>query len=154
MLRILSSFATNATRYYNLDIIQGIHKGIEDPLSDWYRNVVIPCWEQSVSPRIKRLEEERAIMASSLMEEFAMVRFTSEDGQSISTVKEGAYRTGIWKRTAPYVRLHALQWCRYLTENIIALDQSHQDLPVFSDMYRVFYNDDKMFLGRKTWELV
>ena len=153
MMRILSTFATNGTRYYNIDAVLGKTVSYEDPLADWYKNVVRPCWEACVSTSSKEKVDRNAKMVGVLLEGTAWVQHTSEEGHALNEAYEASLRTGIWEKSAPYVRLHALQWCRFVGELISSYSYIHKDIPVFSEFYAKFCNDDSYLKSRKTWSL-
>ncbi|HSI20795.1 MAG TPA: hypothetical protein VLA04_03795 [Verrucomicrobiae bacterium] len=153
MLRVLSTFATNGTRYYNIDTVLGKALNYEDPLADWYKSVVLRCWQDCVRPSVKHTVESNARMVGALLGQFTFIQHTSEEGEPLNEVYEASLRTGIWERSAPYVRLHALQWSRFVGELLSSFSYNHADFPVFSEFYGKFYNPDSYLKSRKTWSL-
>jgi hypothetical protein len=85
------------------------------------------------------------------------VQHTSETGEEISDFEDASRRTGMWEAVAPYRRLAVLQVIRYWTELIRELGYAAQalpgeDIPYFSEVFALFYNDDSYLRSRKTWE--
>ena len=75
----------------------------------------------------------------------------------LTEIEEGSFRTGIFEAVAKYRRLYMLQIIRYLTELIEMLGHKASgvkgnEIPLFSEIFGLFYNEDEYFLGRKTWD--
>lgn len=160
IVKILSNFASNVTRYYNLDIIaKGDNKKIEEPISQWYKKVTLPLFKKYVSKQKKDGICRDASLASLVMNESVIVSHTNEAGKPMNNIFDASYQTGMLKATTPYIRLYILQICRFLSSVLselgrISFKKSNEDIPYMSDFFRVFNNKDSYFKKRKTWEIV
>lgn len=84
------------------------------------------------------------------------VLHSSEDGNIITDVREGSFRTGIYNSVTPYRQLYLAQIVRYWTELIWklqykAMDIGKDEIPYFSDMFGCFYNDNSYFRGIRNY---
>lgn len=105
---ILSDFATNGTRYYNLDFVTGRRTEV-DPVRQWWERVVVPVIEHHYKPVYRRRHEENARLFESLLAEHALVRHHTEVGQPITSICDASTRTGATEFAAPYVRMYVAQ---------------------------------------------
>lgn len=157
MVRILTKFATNVTRYYNLDLAAGKAASELDPVADWHRNVITVCWQEFVPARQKQVVYDNADFVGEMLGESTFVMFHTEEGEDLLDLTQASARTGIGRRAAPWVRLHVLQICRFLAGVMRAISYASYELkvelPIFSDFYRKFENPDSYLKGRKTWSI-
>ncbi len=91
------------------------------------------------------------------MQQFAVVRYSTEDNAELNDPIEASKRTGIWEAVAPYRQLYMLQIIRFFTELLMelgykAMEICPMDIPHFGEFFGLFYNDDAYFRGRKTWD--
>lgn len=156
----LSAFASNVTRYYNLDIVTNAPgvKHAADPVSSWFRNVVEPIVDNHVSTRHKEQVEADAALMDALTGDVTKVLHRSETGQPIETVYDASRQTGLTQRAEPYVRLYVLQIVRFLASVLSDLGyQAHvaglEDVPYLSEVFAIYNNDDSMLKSRKTWSI-
>jgi len=160
MITILSDFACNVTRYYNLDVVaQGNNNKNGEPISQWYQKVILPLFEKHVGQRKKERILNNALLVSRMMDGHAVVSHTDEAGETMNTMIEASFQTGLLEAVAPYTRLYVLQICRFLGAVLseygyIGMKRQVKDIPYMSDFFRVFHNKDILFKNRKTWEIV
>lgn len=144
-ISFLSDFA-KTTRYYNLNFLTNGNKGQSDPIKTW--NVDVGNLILKTYPlRGKRKVPDELI---DLMEPHTRVLGSAEDHSLINSVRgsvENSYRS---EHINKYGRLLALQITRALASTLGELGTA-EDIPYMSDFFRVYMNDDKMFLSRKTW---
>ncbi len=159
-VRILHGFASNLTRYHNIDYLtpDRVARSEDNPVGDWYQNVVIPSFEGFVSQRRKTQIHDNARMVAFMMEGIASIRHTSETGQELNDAYSASAQTGMTQSAAKYVRLHVLQLCRFATQTVVELSYDAMkagvpDVPHVSEMYAIFCNSDDYFKGRASWSI-
>lgn len=153
IVRILSDFAVG-DRYSNINLlVSDPRQG--DPVASWYANVDEPLFERKVSAARKALIRRNSRLVESMLGQMSAVLHTSETGSMITKMEDASLRTGMFEAVAPYRQLYVLQVIRYWTEVLSSLHcgvLAHQDLPHFSEIFAIFYNDDSYLRSRKTWE--
>lgn len=155
IISVLHDFA-EGDRYSNIDVLVGGTPS-SDPIARWFNEVDSPLYASRVSKRKKEQIAHNARIGARLLGAFSMVIHTSETGDSISDFEEGSWRTGMWEAVAPYRQLAVLQIIRYWAELIgelghIAQAVASEDIPYFSEVFAIFYNEDSYLRTRKTWE--
>ena len=155
MLKILSDFATR-DRYENLNILVDA-KQENNPISLWFSLVDLKLFEKHISKRKKEKIAYNAEMIHKLTTSFTSVLHSSEDGNIITDVREGSYRTGIYNSVLPYRQLYLAQIVRYWTELLWelqykAMEIGKEEIPFFSDMFGCFYNDNSYFRSIRNYE--
>lgn len=156
----LSEFATNITRYYNLDFLTNA-PGVqtrEDPIAKWFRTVVSPVIEQHVPVHKRQQIEHNARVMQQLMGPFSTVLHHAENGTELTSVGATSMQTGLLESALPYVRLHVLQIVRFLGSVMSELGyQAHviglKDIPHLSEYFAIYNNDDSMLKSRKIWSI-
>jgi hypothetical protein len=154
IIDILTDFASNVTRYYNIDVMtNGV--GGTDPIARWYREVVLVEFDQSVPFDRKKKVVAGASLAAKLIGGISSVRHTDETGDSIDTVADASMRTGIIEEAGPYVRVRVLQLVRFVGNVVSEIGaeafRKGFDIPYMSEFFGRFNQDDKEFRKRKTW---
>jgi hypothetical protein len=160
IIETLAAFATNVTRYYNLDLVTGdprVERRI-DPIAAWSRNVTIPVLAKHYVPRYRQRHEAQARQVASLFGDRALVRFHAETGELIGTAYDASRRTGEAAFARRWERMYVLQIARFigaLLSNLGFAAQSHglEDVPYLSDFFAIFQNDDAYLRGRSTWSI-
>lgn len=156
ILQVLTVFAQSSGRYSNINTLLG--KSTElDCMHQWYKTVDLKLYEKCVSFKKKQGIENRAEVIGTLLKQFAVVHFSGEDTAEVSDTIEASKRTGIWEAVAPYRQLYMLQIIRFFTEILMELSYKAMnihpgDIPYFSEIFGIFYNGDKYFKSRKTWD--
>ena len=159
IIQTVSSFA-KGNRYYGLDSLCGRPdiKTESDPVASWFSTVVVPILNKHYSEEHRKKDEEKAAFAEELMGSSSLIRHHSELGEDINSYGEASLRTAQIKRATPYVRMYVLQFARYLGYILSklgdqAMIQQIEDIPVFSDFFAIFNNEDDYFKRRKTWSM-
>lgn len=160
ILDTLSEFATNITRYYNLDFVTNASGVLsrEDPIAKWFRTVIVPAYDQCVSATKKAQIERNARLIEQMASQFMMVMHHAEDGSELNSVGPASQQTGVLEAAMPHVRLHVLQIVRFLGSVLSELGyRAHsagmEDVPYLSEYFAIFNNDDAMLKSRKTWSI-
>lgn len=157
---ILSDFARNVTRYYNLDVVTSTQavSSQHDPLHQWFDRVVEPIVKRHHNRRrFDRIESDaRAI--NTLIANHTWVRHQSESGEPLESVYEASRKTGMTEFAEPYVRLYVMQIIRFVALLMSELgwraqSQQIEDIPYLSEFYAIFNNEDKVFKKRKRWSI-
>jgi hypothetical protein len=154
MIAVLSEFAIG-DRYSNIDLLVGNSRS-NDPISSWFERVDTLLFQNHVSDERKAKIMHNALAMEELLGSHSSVVHTSETGGMITSIAEASLRTGIQESVAPYRQLHILQIIRYWVEVLLALQDlnSSQDMPHFGEIFGIFYNNDTIFRGRKTWDRI
>ena len=157
ILEVLNDFAKSSGRYSNMNTLINAPKTDIDCLENWYNNVDLKIYSVNVTLAKKQKIENNAKAIGSILNQFGLAIFSTEDNLVITDHEELSRRTGIWEAIAKYRQLYTLQIIRYLSEIIIELGHkamiiNNQDIPYFSEIFGLFYNDDSYFKTRKTWD--
>ena len=92
IISVLSEFASNVTRYYNLDLITGSHRiaGVIDPIRSWHERVFIPVSRLHYSARRRGKVETDALLVEQLIGDSSLVRHIDESGELLTDVAEAS----------------------------------------------------------------
>ena len=160
IIRILSDFANNITRYYNLDIVTGnpnvgIHGG---PIEVWYKRVINPIFEKHCSAQRRMKIKQNAKTIDNIISNLTYVHHTAETGEKVNSLYDASHRSSIQEATTPYVRLYVMQIIRFLAIVITELGlEAHnkrlQDIPYLGEFFTIFRNEDTYIKRRKTWSI-
>lgn len=160
IVAVLTRFANNVTRYYNLEVISGSQHPTApgDVVSEWHQRVTLPVLERHYPPRTRQRDQQMAEVMDDLIGDFSLVRHHRADGQSINSVKQAALEGTAGERARPWERMYVLQLARFLAAIMRELtheayDQRAEDVPHLSEFYAIFGNDDAYFRSRKTWTI-
>ncbi len=159
IIDLLGEFAESSGRYSNVNILLGPESKSTDCIEQWFYNVDVPLYNKHVSYKKKADIEYRASVIGRLLNQVAIVRFTTEDNAELTDAVDASRRGGIWESVAPYRQLYMLQIIRYLTELLLALGHKAMaiqsaDIPHFGEIFGLFYNDNAYFRSRKTWDKI
>ena len=155
----LTDFATNVTRYYNLEYIAGEPAAIsrDSPIASWYKTVMTPVLTKHYGRQIRTRVEQRARVIEATMGSFSMVRHFAETGELIDSVYEGSRRTGERNAAIPWERMYVLQLGRFIGRVLGDLGYIAQatlpNVPFLSEFFAIFNNSDSYFRSRKTWSI-
>ncbi|USF25978.1 hypothetical protein N510_000894 [Firmicutes bacterium ASF500] len=162
IIDVLGNFAESSGRYSNVNILLGNENKKFDCIEQWFLTVDMPLYNKHVSKKRKTGIEYRATVIGSVLNQYSVTRFITEDNKELIDAVEGSRRTGIWEAVAPYRQLYMLQIIRYLTELLIelgykamsnkAMSNQSADIPHFGEIFGLFYNDNSYFRNRKTWD--
>jgi hypothetical protein len=159
ILSTLTDFATNVTRYYNLEYIAGEPAATsrDSPIASWYKNVTTPVLAKHYGHQRRIRVEERARAIEAMTGSITLVRFHSEKGELINSVYDGSRRTGERNAAIPWERMYVLQFGRFVGRVLGDLGHLTQgtlpDVPYMSDFFRIFNNSDSYFRSRKVWSI-
>ena len=160
IIRILSNFADNITRYYNIDIItsKSNQANSHNPVSQWYNQVVLSIIkEHSLNSRI-----EKHISKAKKIDEFVgdnfYIYYHDETGNVINSLDKAMIQKKINEITTPYVRLYVMQIIRFMASiqtelTYLAYDKRAESIPVMSEYFGMYMNEDNYFRKRKTWSI-
>ncbi len=155
----LSDFATNVTRYYNLEFIarDPSTASRDSPAAAWYQKVSQPIAAAHYSTQRRKKDEARAQAVEAMTRAFTSVRFYSEEGTLIDSVFEGSRRTAERNAVIPWERMYLLHFARYFGSVLTDLAHDAQSVglvvPHLSEFFAIFDNDDSYFRSRKTWSI-
>lgn len=154
---VLTQFAGNLTRYYNLEFAAGdASAAIEDPISAWFNRVTLRVLEERDSEASLARRQEKAAMLQQF-EAITLVRHHAEDGTPLTSLEAGALHSGATEFARPWERMHVLQVARFLGGVLATLGSKaqgeHPDVPYLSEFFAIYNNDDAFFRQRKTWSI-
>ena len=169
IVRILSDFSTNLTRYYNLDAISSsVRSDAYDPVAAWYKDVTMLVLRNHVTKRQLANIEKKVHNIGAQIHGLTLVGFLSEDLEPVSDVFALLERIGLDSISKPYTRMYVLQICRVIATVIVnvtyiaqkQLDKTSSncgknptDLPAMREIFGLFLCDDTYFRTRKTWTI-
>jgi hypothetical protein len=153
---VLCGFA-KGDRYSNIDLLGGQRQN--DSIDAWFKTVDRRLYDRHVSKKKKESIKGNAILLHSMLSGYVSVLHTAETGEEVTDVQTASSMAGMWRAIAPYRRLYVLQAIRYWAELLSSLQDTamkigNEDIPFFSEIFRIFYNDDSYFKTRKKWETV
>ncbi|WP_218353083.1 hypothetical protein [Alteromonas lipotrueiana] len=156
IISILSTFA-KGDRYSNINILVNA-KQQGDPIAAWFEKVDLPLFDERVSSKKKDRISHNARVFEALTARFTSVNHTSETGTHIDSVLEASFRSGLEEAVLPYRQLYILQIIRYWVvilwelQMLAMVNGGNEDIPHFSEIFATFYNEDRYFKSRKTWD--
>lgn len=159
IVRILTAFATNLTRYYNLEVLAAGPEGLsqDDPIASWYREVTIPVLDLHYSAQRAERDGLRAAFMEQTVGPRAVVRGVSEAGEPINTVADVVLRSLQAEAARPWERMYVMQIARFLGAVLTALERpAHEKqlpVPFLHEFFFIFAQDDAYFRSRKSWSL-
>jgi hypothetical protein len=158
IVEVLSDFASNITRYYNLDFVTGDPRTVErdDPIFAWFDLVIDPILNVHYKPHHRDKHRRNAQLVSELLSGHAMVYYHSERGEVIDTALEASMRTGAVEFAGPYARMYVMQIARFLARLFLELTHAAyvsrlDTIPHLSEFFAIFNNSDIYFKQQKTW---
>lgn len=157
ILNLLSRFA-KGDRYSNIDLLAN-NRNYIDPIKIWYEKVDLYFFDCLISKKKKIQIQENAKIANDLIGAFSLIRHMGEDEKDILNVKDASYRTGIVQAVGPYRQLHVFQIIRFFVEMLTCLQKKiitdyNFVIPDFSEIFRIFYNEDTYVKSRRKWEMI
>lgn len=157
MLSVLTDFASNVTRYYNLDLLSGT-TAAEAPIAAWDRQVTQRVLDAHDTKRTREHRERNAEAVGALMDSFAFVRHESESGAALHSAGTAALRTGELELARRWERVYLLQLGRFIYGVMGVLTGPAQaalegQVPYLNEFFAIFGNDDDYFRSRKTWSI-
>jgi hypothetical protein len=160
IVEILSEFANNVTRYYNLDVLTGAAsaKASKDPIAQWHERVVQPLIKAHYKSRQRQKHEQGARLIENLAGAYSSVHHISESGNPLNNLYDASMQTAITAFVTPYVRVHVVQIIRFMSFLVSELGYEAQaqrldDIPYLSEFFAIFKNDDKYVKSKKSWSI-
>lgn len=158
IIDVLTDFASNATRYYNLELITGEPRAklLIGPVQAWDERVVSAVAASHYSTRRRKRDEARATAQQHLLGGKMMVRFHTESGAPIDSVYDASRRQSIADAAAPWIRMYVMQIARFVAHRVCdAADRAPAQLalPHFIEFFGIFFNSDAYFRSRATWSI-
>ncbi len=160
IIKVLTDFANNVTRYYNLDFVTGTQSTEKqiDPISAWFDQVAVPILRKHQTKHQKDKIQRNAQLIEGLIGNHTMVIHHTERGDELNTVYDASFQTGITEAAKPYVRMYVMQIIRFIGNVLSELGYAAygtglDTIPHLSDFFAIFNNDDQYFKSRKTWSI-
>ena len=160
IIRVLTEFASNVTRYYNLDFVMGNVRteAHGDPIGSWFHLVTVPILDKHLTASRREKVESNARQVSGLIEPISYVSHTSETGDHLGSVYEASVQTGLIEFANPYARMYVLQIARFYCHVMSALTYAAYEagmdfIPHLSEFFAIYNNEDSYLRDRKTWSI-
>jgi hypothetical protein len=159
IITTLAGFATNVTRYYNLEALASDAREIpaEDPIAQWHSHVTRPVLRVHYSERQRERDRRRTQPVAVQDEIYFFVDFRSEGGEpirSVADLRRSAAEARIARR---WERMYVLQLARFLGQAIGTLGSVAQadglEIPFLYEFFEIFQADDQYFRDRTTWSI-
>jgi hypothetical protein len=158
IIKTLSDFARNLTRYYNLDLVTGA-TGVEDredPIAEWVERVTMPVLVLHYPEASQRRHLANAAAIEQMAGPTMFVHFFAEDSQLIDSAGAASLRTAETEFARRWERMYVLQLARFVGGVLGELGHrgmKRGDIPYFSEVFGLFGNPDSYLRSRKTWSI-
>jgi hypothetical protein len=159
IIKVLTDFANNITRYYNIDFITKNPKTKEeDPIKSWFQLVTIPVLKKHKTQKQIDKVQRNAHFIDKIIGSNVMIIHHTESGDELNTIYEAFYHTGIIDLAKPDTRMYVMQISRFLGSLLsklgnVAYSTGIDTIPCLSEFFVIFNNNDKYFKNRKTWSI-
>jgi hypothetical protein len=159
IINILSEFASNVTRYYNIDVLtrSGQANQPVDPIISWNTRVTALVLQAHYTDRIRTRHEERAQAVQFMMGPHSAVVHSTERGEAIDTMMSGALNTASAAFARRWERMYVLQLGRFLGGVLDKLSEEGQRqgmlIPYIGEIFGIFGSTDAMFRNRQVWSI-
>jgi hypothetical protein len=161
IIKVLSDFASNVTRYYNLDLVTGDPRTErhDDPICAWYELVVTPILTAHYDPRQRDEHERNARQIAKLSGGFVSVFYYSECGDVLDEVFDAFMHDVSTEFARPYARMYVMQIARFLARLLSDLGDNaaygslSDTVPVLSEFFATFNNGDGRLWEREAWSI-
>jgi hypothetical protein len=154
IVRALTQFAMNITRYYNLDLLTGTARA-DDPITIWWKEVRETVLAEHLTERDRSRIESQAVALGLAIEDFVLIRGHLETGVAFDAVDTGTAAVELSRRAIPWERMYVLQIVRWFAEVLLALREeavaASIHLPDLLEFLGIYLNHDRYFRRRKTW---
>jgi hypothetical protein len=132
ILATLTNFASNVSRYYNLEVLTPDSAVAADPISTWYTQVTQPVLEAHYTERQRQRDDARTAAFAPSASTYVSVIATAETGESIRDLHDLVRRGAEAKAARPWERMYVLQLARFVTSVVSQLGRLAQakGLPV------------------------
>ena len=160
IVSVLTKFATNVTRYYNLEALTGNRRnpGELDPIQSWFEFVTIPILKKHLRKRDLERFRDGASIAEAVFSEEVRVLHHDESGKVIDSVSHASMHSALTDFSKPYSRMYSLRIARFLYHVFAELTAESyrlgiEEIPHLTEFYAVFCGRDADFRKRKTWTI-
>jgi hypothetical protein len=150
---VLTDFAKNVTRYYNLELLAEEPTAV-DPIASWMERVTRPVL--AVHDREHyRLRREARAASFELLEPMVLIRQTSETGEALNTVAGNTIHGRTVEFARRWERMYLLQIARFVATVLSHLGQptNQMQVPYLSDFFRNFLTTDEFFRSKRNWSI-
>lgn len=160
IIEILSDFANNITRYYNLDLVtNNLHKEKQyDPINAWFHQVTLPILDTHYKLHHKKRHKQNAYLINQWIEPYTSIYYHDETGEVLNSVYDASMQTAITKFANSYTRMYVMQIVRFMGGTLselgdIAQRKQLSNIPYLSEIFAIYNNSDEYFKNRKTWSI-
>ncbi len=155
IISILSGFASNLSRYYNLEVLQPGGQTRQDPIAAWYQQVTRPILAAHDTQRRQQRDEAKVAITAALPESvlFAVIA-TTETGEPIDSLDDLMRRTFEARAAQPWERMYVLQIARFVTYVLGEIGHVARrvvDAPYIEEFFYEFQLDDPCFRRLRIW---
>jgi len=156
ILSVLSGFA-KGDRYSNINFLTKQNYS-SDPILEWHKKIDLIIYELRVTKKTKKKIESQASLIDIMMSPSAIVQYSSESREDITSIYDASFLTGMTDAVTKYRQLYLLQIIRYWVELLIGLQYKamsinrNEEIPFFTEIFGAFENSDSYFLSRKNFE--
>jgi hypothetical protein len=154
IIAILSDFASNLNRYYNLEVLQPASRTGGDPIAAWYTRVTRPVLEAHRSDQRRRSDEAEVAAIALPANLLVSVIASAETGEPIVDLQDLRLRKLEADVARPWERMYVLQIARFVTYvlgEIGHVTRAVADVPFLEEYFYEFQVDDADFRRRKIW---
>ena len=158
IVEVLSDFANNVTRYYNLDVVTGVQRaaGREDPVQAWSERVVTPILDRHCGSDDLEALQSRAMRLHGLIGGHTSVYHHTESGDVLDDVYSATFHASLSEFARAYARMYTMQIARFLARVLSHMggDLSSETIPYLPEFFATFDNSDGRLLTREEWSSV
>jgi hypothetical protein len=154
ILRVLTGFATT-TRYYNLNFLGSKGKTAHSsPEEAWAQLVAEPILARHYSKKQQKRDVSDALNVTKSLSGVMIVNKFTREGEHLTTVYD-AYIYGAKAGVIfDFAQFYTLQIIRFFVQMLAELEGGDERVPFFSEVLRVYYNNDDLLRETKHWELL
>jgi hypothetical protein len=116
IVSVLSDFANNITRYYNLALVTGDPRAVQldDPVRAWFERVTVQVLTAHYRPRDRDMRERNARLIEQLLGGCTTVLHHVETGDALDSLYDASLQTGVIDFAKPYTKMYVMQIARFL----------------------------------------
>lgn len=137
-------------RYYNLDYLSGRQKTGIEPLRRWDQEIGSEVVNRHYSQSIDDRQKMRDI--ATLLESFAITRFTNENGDEIITAYDQLAESDLSITKQLYSKFYLFIIVRFLTRIFVELEYKGRYFPFLREFFTIFLAEDEgQILAKTSW---
>ena len=158
IISVLTDFANNITRYYNLDLLTTGARSSLDAIGSWHMNVTIPVMRKHYTLRRHMADHTYAENYANILGRFSIFNFQNEVGNWLQDPYQVAMHLRQSDFARPLERMYVLRIAGqiYSVMRVLgneAAKRNLPDVPLLGEFFAIFGNDDAYFRTRKTWKI-